>query len=118
MENRDQPADKLRVIPGTPVSYFIVGGDQIKSKFEQSKKEVVDATAKRIKEEDSLNDILNILQELSPILVTGSSGYLGSAIVETLRAHKLQTIGIDLVNAATTDYVGQLIYIQSTYKYN
>jgi nucleoside-diphosphate-sugar epimerase len=31
---------------------------------------------------------------------------LGSAVVETLREHKVQTIGIDLVNAATTDFVG------------
>ena len=105
-ENEHQAVGKLRVTPGTPVSYFNIGGDQMKSRFEQSKKEVIDATVKRIKNHDSLNEINNTLQELSPILVTGSSGYLGSAIVETLREHKVQTIGIDLVNAATTDFVG------------
>ena len=106
MSNLDQPSGKLTVIPGNEVKYFIIGGDEMKLKFEQTKKEVINKTVKRIQEENSLHDILNKLKELSPILVTGSSGYLGSALVETLRLHEIPTIGIDLVNATTTDFVG------------
>jgi hypothetical protein len=54
MGNKDQAAGKLTVTPGTPVSYFNIGGDEMKSKFEQSKKEVTDATVKRIKVHESL----------------------------------------------------------------
>ncbi|MCF6320699.1 MAG: NAD(P)-dependent oxidoreductase [Rhizobiaceae bacterium] len=42
------------------------------------------------------------------ILVTGSSGHLGEAIVRTLRESKRQCTAIDISSSATTDIVGSL----------
>jgi UDP-glucose 4-epimerase len=42
------------------------------------------------------------------ILVTGSSGHLGEALVRTLRAAKRDVLGVDLLPAPFTDVVGSL----------
>lgn len=42
------------------------------------------------------------------ILVTGSSGFLGSAMVTTLRAMGCDTYGVDLVPSIYTDWVGDI----------
>ncbi|CAE7390765.1 unnamed protein product, partial [Symbiodinium sp. CCMP2456] len=42
----------------------------------------------------------------APILVTGSSGYLGSALIRTLRSRGIKAVGMDLVSAETTDFLG------------
>ena len=44
----------------------------------------------------------------SPILVTGSSGHLGEALVRTLRAAGRACRGIDIVPSAFTDIVGSI----------
>ena len=45
------------------------------------------------------------LKDVSPIFVFGSSGYLGSADVQTLREHNILAIGIDLIDSPTTDFI-------------
>ena len=97
---------KYSVHPGKRVKYFIIGGEEEEKKFESSKQEVISCTVKRIKDENALKDIIEQLKNASPILVTGSSGYLGSAIVQTLKEHDIQVVGIDLVEASTTDFIG------------
>jgi len=42
------------------------------------------------------------------VLVTGSSGYLGSALVQTLRLRRMAVIGMDVRASATTDIVGSI----------
>jgi UDP-glucose 4-epimerase len=42
------------------------------------------------------------------ILITGSSGHLGEALVRTLKAMKHQTIGIDILPSEFTDKVGSI----------
>ena len=106
MSNSVDPGQKYSVQPGTRIKYFIIGGDEEEKRFEISKAEVISSTVKRIKHEHSLKDIITDLKNVSPILVTGSSGYLGSAIVQTLKEHAIKTVGIDLVDAATTDFIG------------
>ena len=101
-----QPRESHQIQPGSPVKSFIIGGDEAKNKFENTKQEVITSTIKRMKCENALKDIIGQLTIVSPILVTGSSGYLGSAIVQTLREHGIKTIGIDLVDAPSTDFIG------------
>ncbi len=43
------------------------------------------------------------------ILVTGSSGHLGDALVRTLRAQGHAVTGLDIVPAASTDVVGSIV---------
>lgn len=43
------------------------------------------------------------------ILVTGSSGHLGDAIVRTLRAQGYAVTGLDMVPAASTDVLGSIV---------
>ena len=42
------------------------------------------------------------------VLVTGSSGHLGEALVRTLRARRRETVGIDVRAGAFTDRVGTI----------
>jgi len=42
------------------------------------------------------------------VLVTGSSGHLGEALVRTLQAQRRETIGIDVVPGAFTHHVGSI----------
>jgi nucleoside-diphosphate-sugar epimerase len=42
------------------------------------------------------------------ILVTGSSGHLGEALVSTLRADGHDTVGLDLLPSPATDFVGSI----------
>lgn len=42
------------------------------------------------------------------LLVTGSSGHLGEALVRTLQAERRETIGIDVLPGAFTHYVGSI----------
>ena len=42
------------------------------------------------------------------ILVTGSSGHLGEALVRTLQAQRRETVGIDVLAGAFTDQVGSI----------
>jgi UDP-glucose 4-epimerase len=42
------------------------------------------------------------------ILVTGSSGHLGEALIRTLRAKKQQVTGIDIIPSSFTDEVGSI----------
>jgi len=97
---------KCNIQPGNPVQYFIIGNDNARKEFETAKQEVITSTVERIKRENTLVDCNEQFKLVSPILVTGSSGYLGSAIVEVLREHDVLTIGIDLVGAPTTDCIG------------
>ena len=94
------------VKPGTPVKYFIIGGIEEEIRFEKSKQEVISSTIKRIIDEESLKEFIDQIKEVSPILVTGSSGYLGSAVVQTLREHNVAAIGIDLIDSPTTNFIG------------
>ena len=94
------------VKPGTPIKYFIIGGIEEEIRFEKSKQEVISSTIKRIIDEESLKEIIDQLKDVSPILVTGSSGYLGSAVVQTLREHNVAAIGIDLIDSPTTNFIG------------
>ena len=96
----------FKVAPGSAVRYFIAGGDAMVMDFEAKKKCVVMSTVQRIRDGKSLESIKNQLRKVSPILVTGSSGYLGSAICQTLRIHDIRTVGIDLINSDTTDFMG------------
>lgn len=43
------------------------------------------------------------------ILVTGSSGHLGDALVRTLRSQGSAVIGLDIVPAASTDVLGSIV---------
>lgn len=43
------------------------------------------------------------------ILVTGSSGHLGDAIVRTLRTLGYAVTGLDIVPAASTDVLGSIV---------
>lgn len=43
------------------------------------------------------------------IVVTGSSGHLGEALMRTLRAQGHEAVGIDMLPAPSTDYVGNLV---------
>ncbi|MCB0251891.1 MAG: NAD(P)-dependent oxidoreductase, partial [Anaerolineae bacterium] len=43
------------------------------------------------------------------ILVTGSSGHLGDALVRTLRAQGHDVVGLDIVPAVGTDVVGSIV---------
>jgi len=43
------------------------------------------------------------------ILVTGSAGHLGEALVRTLRARKIAAVGIDLLPSPFTDVVGSIV---------
>jgi UDP-glucose 4-epimerase len=43
------------------------------------------------------------------ILVTGSSGHLGDALVRTLRTQGYAVTGLDRVPAASTDIVGSIV---------
>jgi UDP-glucose 4-epimerase len=43
------------------------------------------------------------------ILVTGSSGHLGEALMRTLRASEHQVLGIDILASAHTDRVGSIV---------
>ena len=106
MSNQSDCKSNFIVTPGNQLQCFMLEGDKMKLKLEQSKKKAIRKSVERIKEEKSLMNMVTELKALSPILVTGSSGYLGRAIVETLRAHEIPTIGIDLVNATTTDFIG------------
>ena len=107
METRDKNiTNTFKIAPGSAVKYFIAGGDAMVMGFEEKKKCVLMSTVKRIKDGKSLESIKNQLRKVSPILVTGSSGYLGSAICQTLRIHDIRTVGIDLINADTTDFIG------------
>ena len=104
--NNKSTNNTFKTAPGSAVRYFIAGGDEMVMDFEAKKKCVVTSTVKRIKEGKSLDSVKNQLRKVSPILVTGSSGYLGSAICQTLRIHDIPTVGIDLINADTTDFMG------------
>ena len=42
------------------------------------------------------------------VLVTGSSGHLGEALVRTLQAQGRETIGIDILRGAFTQRVGSI----------
>ena len=106
MAEATQPSAKRSVTIGIPVEYFLIGDVGAKHDLQVAKKEVWAATAQRIKSEDSLLEFIARLKELSPVFVTGSSGFLGAALVETLRLHDIRTFGIDLVEAPTTDFIG------------
>jgi nucleoside-diphosphate-sugar epimerase len=43
------------------------------------------------------------------VLVTGSSGHLGEALVRTLRAQRREAIGIDILPGASTQHVGSVV---------
>ncbi|MDQ6820022.1 MAG: NAD(P)-dependent oxidoreductase [Actinomycetota bacterium] len=43
------------------------------------------------------------------ILVTGSSGHLGEALVRCLRGHSHEVIGLDVLESAATDVVGSIV---------
>lgn len=43
------------------------------------------------------------------ILITGSSGHLGEALVRTLRAQKLEFLAVDLIPSEFTDEVGTIV---------
>ena len=47
-------------------------------------------------------NVLDAIREISPVLVTGSSGYLGSALVDYLETMGIPTVGVDLVESDTT----------------
>ena len=49
------------------------------------------------------------------ILVTGSSGHLGEALVRTLRDRGEQVIGLDVEESAFTDVVGSKGYHEQTF---
>ena len=106
MTELDDLGQKYSVQPGIRVKYFIIGDADEEKRFETTKKEVISSTIKRIQGENSLRNIIEQLKNVSPILVTGSSGYLGSAIAQTLKVHGIQYVGIDLVGASTTDFIG------------
>jgi UDP-glucose 4-epimerase len=42
------------------------------------------------------------------ILVTGSAGHLGEALVRTLRAERVEVVGLDVLASPTTDLVGSV----------
>lgn len=42
------------------------------------------------------------------ILVTGSAGHLGEALMRTLRARRIEAVGIDVLDSAYTDIVGSI----------
>lgn len=44
----------------------------------------------------------------SRILVTGSAGHLGQALVQTLRAADREVVGVDILNSPFTDYIGSI----------
>jgi len=43
------------------------------------------------------------------ILVTGSAGHLGEALVRTLRAQQMQVVGVDTLRTPFTDVVGSIV---------
>src|SRR3954454_6149057 len=47
-----------------------------------------------------------MLCDLMRILVTGSAGHLGEALVRTLRADGQDVIGLDVLDSETTEVVG------------
>ena len=49
------------------------------------------------------------MQNEGTILVTGSSGHLGEALVRTLRAAGRATRGVDRLASETTDVVGSIV---------
>lgn len=51
---------------------------------------------------------INECTRLMKILVTGSSGHLGEALVRTLRQQKQEVIGIDILPSPFTDAVGSI----------
>ena len=106
MENNDKHVTKYIVQPGTKIKCFLLGGLLEENQYEISKQEVILSTIERIKREGTLQNIIEKLKTVSPILVTGSSGYLGSAIVQVLQLHGVRVVGIDLIDSPTTDFVG------------
>ena len=43
------------------------------------------------------------------ILVTGSAGHLGEAIIRTLRGSEHETVGIDILESTFTDRTGSIV---------
>ena len=42
------------------------------------------------------------------ILVTGSAGHLGEALMRTLRARQVEVVGVDIVDSPFTDVCGSI----------
>lgn len=82
---------------GIPVRYFLLGDDeQAQRKLVQAKQRCIADTVARLS--GSLgDDLLQSLQKVTPVLVTGSCGYLGEALLSLLRAVGLQAQGLDLM---------------------
>ena len=99
------PCSISLVKPETPFKYLIIGCIEEEIRFEKAKQEVTLSIIQRIINEESFKEIIDQLKDVSPIFVTGSSGYFGSADVQTLREHNILPIGSDLIDSPTTDFI-------------
>lgn len=102
-----EKAAEFDVVVGTPVKYFLLGEDETALRsWEEAKRSCIETTLERLDADGTLDEIASTLQTSAPILVTGSSGYLGSALIRTLRSRGIKAVGMDLVSAETTDFLG------------
>lgn len=72
----------------------------------------LDALAREIQDTAAAAKVFPDLNLPTPVLVTGSSGYLGRTLVLALRNHGITTVGIDLKASDTTDFVGSVVDYQ------
>lgn len=91
---------------GVPVRYFLLGDTQeAQQQLTLAKERCITNTLARLSIFSS--ELRQQLQELSPILITGSCGYLGEALLSCLRSLHLDARGFDLM-AREPDVAGDV----------
>eukprot|EP00435_Cladocopium_sp_Y103_P045516 s471_g13.t1 len=95
--SQQEHAEESGLAVGIPVRYFLLGDDQqAQRKLVLAKQRCIADTVARLSGSFG-DDLLQKLQKVTPVLVTGSCGYLGEALLILLRAVGLRAQGLDLV---------------------
>jgi len=101
-------SEKLPLGPkvGERVPYFLVEDDSIENLINSQEEEI----ARMLSEAELLTKFkANIAALPSPILVTGSSGLLGRALVRLFRKFGVEVVGVDVCPGDTTAVVGSVV---------
>ncbi|CAK9013899.1 unnamed protein product [Durusdinium trenchii] len=99
-----EPGEQQGMAIGVPIRYFLLGDEERAQKqLALAKERCIASAMKRLSRAVVGEELYQQLQTAAPVLVTGSCGYLGSALLAILRDLGIKARGLDLMAPDTVE---------------